>query len=80
MGKTLQNQQKDIYMKVVLTVIALALVVIALNPWIAPKPVEAQVSVLGRDSSPVALHYISPAAVADLVHALEQQGGLPVKK
>lgn len=32
---------RDIYSKAVMTVIAIALSVIALNPWIAPTKVEA---------------------------------------
>ncbi len=68
-----EQMQKDIYLKVVLTVIAVALALMALNPWIAPRPAEAQ------SSNPVAVNYISPQAVGDLVQALNSHGGLPVK-
>lgn len=65
--------KNDFYLKVLLTIIAVALMIIALNPWIAPKPVLAQ------SSNPVAINYISPQAVSDLVSSLNSQGGLPVK-
>jgi hypothetical protein len=80
MEKPIQTLGNDIYTRVILTIIAFALLLIALNPWIAPQPVEAQISITGRDSTPVAVHYISPQAVRDLVQALENLGGLPVRR
>ncbi|MFH0802586.1 MAG: hypothetical protein V2A78_09435 [bacterium] len=65
--------KQDLYLKVVLTVIAVALALMALNPWIAPRPAVAQ------SSNPVAVNYISPQAVGDLVQGLNTHGGLPVK-
>jgi len=65
--------KNDFYLKIILTVIAIALTLIALNPWIAPPPADAQ------PSNPVAINYISSQAVSDLINALNFRGGLPVK-
>ncbi len=62
-NKALHKEKRmivDVYTKVVLTVIAIALTVIALNPWIAPTVVQASyhlesiVSAIQEDVSGIA--------------------------
>jgi hypothetical protein len=50
----LHTQETDLYAKIIFTIIALALCLIALNPWIAPT------TAMGRDVVPVRI--VSSAA------------------
>jgi len=58
-------QEKDLYTKIVLTVIALALCLIALNPWIAPTTAfgKSPVPVRIVSSTPYSLQYSGPIHV-----------------
>lgn len=62
---------EDRYGKFIWSVIAAALTVIALNPWIAPRPAEAQS--VGQTVN-ARIIFVNPQVMQDL----KQAGGVPV--